>query len=172
MNTEIEIFFKETADTLDKINNKLEDFEAKLILLANDAEELTELQKRGLCQIEDKFEKNFNKYVAALSKFAQESNAFWNESREKLRSYHRVQLDAVYSLYIKNLNHRARDIAKEVDKIDTTSVYFKKKMKGQNLKINIWILDSALGDLNTLATKILFNARELGKIIETKTKGT
>jgi len=169
MQKDIETFFKDTAGNLEKIQDKLETFEAALFSLSNEAEDVKIQRKKNVCTLDEEFERSFNKYAADLGKFAEDSLAYWNGVREELRSYNRPELNGVYSLYIKNFNFKARDISKDIDKLDAAAVLFRKKIKGLSLKLNIWLLDRAMSDLVNLVTKILFNARDLSKIIEKKT---
>lgn len=166
-----ETFFKTTADRLEEIHNALFAYEARLTALAYEAQDVSELQKKGLPKDkrEVKFETELNAFITELAEFTDGSVAYWNAVREDLRSFNKYQMDNMYSLYIKAFNLKARDISKEIDKLDTTAVFFRKNLKGLNIKADVWVLDRALGDLNNLITKILFNARELDRVIETKT---
>jgi len=154
---------------LEKIHDKLENFETALLSLSGAAEDVKIQHKKNVCGQDEKFEKSFNEYAADLGKFAEESLKYWNEVREELRSKTKAELGGVYSLYIKNFNLKARGISKDTDKLETASALFRKKIKGLNLQLNVWLLDRAMSDLVNLVTKILFNARDLSKIIEAKT---
>lgn len=167
-----EIFFKDTALQLDKILTRLAEYEARLLAFSHEVRDIRIEQKKDGSKSVAKFEEAFNNFAAELSEFSDKSLDYWTEVRAGLRSVNSYQMGGINALPIKNFNLKARDISREIDKLDSAAVFFRKEIRGLNLKLNIWLLDRTTADLANLVTKILFNARELSKILETKTGST
>ncbi len=161
-------------ELLQSASRECENFRAQL---AADTRALAEFTRR-LEQISGQIHKNIE---VRDSSFADEFNAFcldlrtrvdqretvWTAIRAGVRAWTKKDYEDGLALPAKGLNNKAKTLSRACDEFTTTYHIFYRGYKNYTAhKLNVWLLTSCCNDINNIAGKILFLAREAAKQAE------
>ncbi|MGB2578548.1 hypothetical protein AAIR98_000467 [Elusimicrobium simillimum] len=166
--TEIYKFFEATLARLDDMRNTIGAISQQMSNMSPRLEMVSAQIKKNIPVRDETLELDFNTMAKDFFDFSNNMEEFWTTTRDKLRQFNKKEIAEEYGLEVKTLNIKARVITRAIDEVATQFGYLYPVVKASPLKLNIWLLEAASLNLDKLASKILFMARELSKTLETK----
>lgn len=161
--TDIEDTLKRYKEEIDVSTENLKSCGAKMKLFYDRLEDIAKQYKKRSAVKDESFEEEFRALVIALRSQTDESEEFWRTARTYIRALDKKEAVGANRILIKQINISARNFSRVTDEFCAFLRVFQSLSGEITLRLNWWMLESCLEDLQKISGWILFLERDLEK---------
>lgn len=161
--TDIAATLKRYKEEIDFSTEKLKSVAADMGLFYDRLCDIAKQYKKKSAVKDENFEEEFRAMVTSLRVLTDKSLQFWQDARGYIRSADRKELMSGNRILIKQMNIAARNFSRVTDEFETLLKTFQALSGDITLRLNWWMLESCLKDLQNISGRILFLVRDLEK---------
>ncbi|MDD4004798.1 MAG: hypothetical protein PHW69_06295 [Elusimicrobiaceae bacterium] len=160
--------FETMSRELDKLKSEIFSLTGSLEALGSRAETIAKQQKRGLAVRDESFQSDFAKFTAAVKEYAQRSGAFWQAAGALGHRLSAAGLPDGSELAIRRFANRARAVNSAMEEFNSVFKFARRKFSPNRAETDWWPLEVGVTDIEKTSGRILYIAREISKLAESR----
>lgn len=160
--------FEAIAKELDKLKSEIFTLTGTLETLGSRAETIGKQQKRGLPVRDESFKADFEKLTADVKAYAEKSGAFWQAAGALGHKLSVGGLPEGSELAVRRFANKARAVNSAMEEFNSVFKFARRKFPANRAEADWWPLEVSAADIDKTSGRILFVAREISKLAETR----
>jgi len=153
---------------LEKLKSEIFGLAGTLETLGDRAETIAKQQKRGLTVRDESFAADFAKFTETVKQYAEKSDSFWQAAGAMSHTLRASGLPDGSELAIRTFATRARAVNSALEEFRSVFQFARRKFPSNRAEVDWWPLEVAVADIDKAGGRIIYIAREISKLAETR----